>query len=84
MGETKIIDTLLTQFGFAGLLVVAVYIIARKLAGQYELRITALESASARCEADRVDLWNVIISMQTKVIADLTAKIDHGGDAGTR
>jgi hypothetical protein len=84
MGETKIIDTLLTQFGFAGLLVVAVYIIARKLAGQYELRITALESASARCEADRVDLRNVIISMQTKVIADLTAKIDHGGDAGTR
>jgi hypothetical protein len=84
MGETKIIDTLLTQFGFAGLLVVAVYIIARKLAGQYELRITALESASARCEADRVDLWNVIISMQTKVIADLTAKLNHEGDAETR
>jgi hypothetical protein len=78
MNDTKIIDTLMTQFGFAGLLAVAVYIIARKLASQYEMRITTLESASARCEADRIDLRNVIISMQTKVIADLTAKIQRG------
>lgn len=80
MNDGKIFDTLLTQFGFAGLLVIAVYIIARKLASQYEMRITALESASARCEADRIDLRNVIITMQTKVIADLTAKIEHGGE----
>ena len=78
MNDTKIIDTLMTQFGFAGLLAVAVYLIARKLASQYEMRITALESASARCEADRIDLRNVIISMQTKVIADLTAKMQRG------
>ena len=78
MNDTKIIDTLVTQFGFAGLLAVAVYIIARKLASQYEMRITTLESASARCEADRIDLRNVIISMQTKVIADLTAKMQRG------
>ena len=78
MSETKIFDTLLTQFGFAGLLAVAVYLIARKLASQYEMRITALESASARCEADRIELRNVIISMQTKVIADLTAKLQRG------
>ena len=78
MNETKIFDTLLTQFGFAGLLAVAVYLIARKLASQYEMRITALESASARCEADRIELRNVIISMQTKVIADLTAKVQRG------
>lgn len=79
MSEGKLFDTLLTQFGFAGLLVIAVYFIARKLASQYEARITALESASARCEADRIELRNVIISMQTKVISDLTAKIDHDG-----
>ena len=78
MSETKIFDTLLTQFGFAGLLAVAVYLIARKLASQYEMRISALESASARCEADRIELRNVIISMQTKVIADLTAKLQRG------
>ena len=77
MNDTKIIDTLMTQFGFAGLLAVAVYLIARKLASQYEMRITTLESASARCEADRIDLRNVIISMQTKVIADLTAKMQR-------
>lgn len=77
MNDPKLFDTLLTQFGFAGVLVMAVYIIARKLASQYEMRISALESASARCEADRVELRNVIISMQTKVIADLTAKINR-------
>ncbi len=69
------INTLMQQFGFAGLLLFAVYIIARKLASQYEMRITALETASARCEADRIELRNVIITMQTKVIADLTAKL---------
>lgn len=78
MNDTKLFDTLLTQFGFAGLLVVAVYLIARKLASQYEMRISALETASARCEADRIELRNVIITMQTKVIADLTAKIHRG------
>jgi len=79
MNDGKMFDVLLQQFGFGGLLLVAVYLIARKLASQYEMRISALESASARCEADRVELRNVIITMQTKVIADLTAKIDHGG-----
>jgi len=69
------INTLMQQFGFAGLLLFAVYIIARKLASQYEMRISALETASARCEADRIELRNVIITMQTKVIADLTAKL---------
>jgi len=80
MNDTKLFDTLMTQFGFAGLLVVAVYVIARKLASQYEMRISALETASARCEADRIDLRNVIIAMQTKVITELTAKIEHGGN----
>lgn len=68
-------DTLLTQFGFAGLLVVAVYIIAKKLASQYEARISALEAASARCEEDRVELRKNIIEMQTGIIKDLNAQL---------
>jgi hypothetical protein len=72
MNDPKIIDTLVQQFGFAGLLLVAVYIIARKLAGQYEARITALEAASARCELDRVELRNLIITTQAKHIETLT------------
>jgi hypothetical protein len=80
MPETKIIDTLLTQFGFAGLLVLAVYIIARKLSGQYEARISALESASARCEADRIELRNLIIGGLRQHIEELTAKIERGGE----
>lgn len=77
MNDPRIFDALLTQFGFAGLLLVAVYLIAKKLASQYEMRISALEASSARCESDRIELRNVIISMQTKVIADLTAKISR-------
>ncbi len=68
MNDTKIFDTLLQQFGFAGLLVVAVYIIARKLAHQYEARILALEAASERCEKDRVELRNLIITTQAEHI----------------
>lgn len=75
MNDPKLLDTLLTNFGFAGLLVVAVYIIARKLAHQYEARISALESASSRCEADRVELRKIIIDLQTGVIKDLTSKL---------
>ncbi len=68
MSEGHVFDTLLQQFGFAGLLVIAVYIIARKLAGQYEALISALEAASARCEMDRVELRNLIIATQAKHI----------------
>ena len=71
MSDPKLIDTLMTQFGFAGLLVMAVYIIARKLAHQYESRIAALEAASARCELDRVELRNLIISTQARHIKTL-------------
>lgn len=75
MNDGKLLDTLLTNFGFAGLLVVAVYIIARKLAHQYESRISALESASSRCEADRVELRKIIIDLQAGLIKDLSAQL---------
>lgn len=74
-----ILNTLLQQFGFAGLLLAAVYIIAKKLAHQYESRIAALEAASARCEVDRVELRNLIIEGQKQHIKELTAKINHEG-----
>lgn len=74
--EGKILDTLLTQFGFAGLLVVAVYLIARKLAHQYEARIAALEAASARCEIDRVELRNLIIRQLTAQAAKGCPELD--------
>lgn len=61
-----IITTLLNNFGAAGVLIAAVYLIARKLASQYEARIAALEKASQICEADRVELRNLIIKHLTK------------------
>lgn len=57
---------LINNFGAAGVLIAAVYLIARKLASQYEARIAALEKASAVCEADRVELRNLIIKHLTK------------------
>lgn len=75
--EPALFDKLITNFGFAGLLVIAVYLIAKKLSHQYEARITALESASSRCEADRVELRKIIIDLQTGVIKDLTSKLNH-------
>lgn len=66
MPPDPIIQTLLNNFGAAGVLIAAVYLIARKLASQYEARIAALEKASAICEADRVELRNLIITHLTK------------------
>lgn len=66
MPTDQLIDTLLRNFGAAGLLIAAVYIIARKLASQYEARIEALERASSVCEQDRIELRNLIIKHLTK------------------
>lgn len=62
----QLTTTLINNFGAAGVLIAAVYLIARKLASQYEARIAALEKASAVCEADRVELRNLIIKHLTK------------------
>ncbi len=61
----QLFTTLINNFGAAGVLVAAVYIIAKRLAGQYESRIEALEKASAVCEADRVELRKLIIKHLT-------------------
>lgn len=57
--------TLINNFGAAGVLIAAIYLIAKKLAGQYEARIAALEKASTVCESDRVELRNLIIKHLT-------------------
>ena len=58
--------SLLDTFGMAGVLLAAVYLVARKLATQYECRIKALEESSARCEADRIELRRLIIERLTR------------------
>lgn len=62
----SILHTLLNNFGAAGVLIAAIYLIAKKLATQYEARIAALEKASSVCEADRIELRNLIITHLTK------------------
>lgn len=64
--DTAAFNSLLDTFGMAGVLLAAVYLVARKLASQYEARIEALEESSARCEADRIELRRLIIERLTR------------------
>jgi hypothetical protein len=66
MSPEAITTTLINNFGAAGVLIAAIYLIAKKLATQYEARIAALEKASSVCEADRIELRNLIITHLTK------------------
>ena len=50
------------KLGTPGLLATAVWYIAKKLAEVYDARIKALEVASLKCEEDRIDMRNLIIS----------------------
>lgn len=50
------------KLGTPGLLATAVWYIAKKLAEVYDKRIEALERASIKCEEDRIDMRNLIIS----------------------
>lgn len=58
--DTTLID-LLSKGGTAGILFVAVWFVAKKLAATYEARISALERATEVCEKDRIDLRNLIL-----------------------
>lgn len=64
--DHEILKSLIEVFGIGGVLIIAVKYLARKLNEQYEARIKALESASERCENDRVDLRNQL----TQVLLD--------------
>ncbi len=61
MNESQIISALLDKGLTGGLLTLAVWYVAKKLASQYEARIAALEEASKACEADRIFLRNLFL-----------------------
>ncbi len=66
MNESQIISDILGKGGIAGLLVVAVWYVTKKLTTTYEARIQALERASDICEKDRIELRNLIVNNLTR------------------
>ena len=66
MTETSLITNILDKGVTAGLLAVAVYFVAKKLATVYEARIAALELASKVCEEDRKSIRDTFIKHLTK------------------
>ncbi len=76
MNESQVISEIIGKGGIAGLLVVAVWYVTKKLTTTYEARITALEKATEVCEKDRVELRNLILQNLTRNGATLSlAKI---------
>lgn len=63
--EHQFLFDLLSKGGIAGLLVVAVWYVANKLASAYEARIASLEKATEICEKDRIELRNIILERLT-------------------
>lgn len=59
----EIIQSLIQVFGIGGVLMIAVKYLAQKLSEQYEKRIDALETASRRCDEDRVSLRNQMTAL---------------------
>jgi len=59
----EIIQSLIQVFGIGGVLMIAVKYLAQKLSEQYEKRIDALETASRRCDEDRVILRNQMTAL---------------------
>lgn len=59
----EITQSLIQIFGIGGVLMIAVKYLQQKLSEQYEKRIDALESASKRCEEDRVTLRNQMTTL---------------------
>lgn len=70
MNESTLLTAILDKGITGGLLALACYFIAKKLASVYEARIAALEKAAEACEKDRT-------SMRNTFIAHLIGK--HGG-----
>jgi outer membrane murein-binding lipoprotein Lpp len=63
-----IVEKLSTMGGTAMLLFLATYYLARTLKGQYDARITTLESRSDQCEKDRREMHNEIRAMQDAAV----------------
>lgn len=72
----SIIQKLLETGGIAGLLVLAVWFLAKLLIKQTEYRITNLEQRSNACEQDRATLHQTITALQESRISDYRNRID--------
>lgn len=66
MTESSILTTILDKGVTAGLLALACYFIAKKLAAVYESRIAALEKTAEACERDRTSIRDTFIKHLTK------------------
>ena len=62
MTESSLIQLLIDKLGTAGILLAAVWLVARRLAEQYESRIAAVEEACKECEQDRTWLRNMFFT----------------------
>jgi hypothetical protein len=63
-----LVPKLIDLFGQAGVLYVAIWFLMKMVKGQYDSRITALETLSAACEKDRKTLHEHIQKMQSERI----------------
>lgn len=66
MNEATLLPQILDKGITGGLLALACYFIAKKLATVYEARIGALEQASKVCEEDRKSIRDTFITHLTK------------------
>jgi hypothetical protein len=55
------IISMFDKLGTPGLLMAAVWFVAKKLSDQYENRISALEKRSDECEQDRVKIRDMLL-----------------------
>jgi outer membrane murein-binding lipoprotein Lpp len=72
----SVIEKLSTMGGTAMLLFLATYYLARTLKGQYDSRITTLESRSDQCEKDRREMHNEIRAMQESAVQRQAERIN--------
>lgn len=77
MNEPAILTELLGKTGVAGVLMLAVWYISRKLTETYDARINALEEATKACERDRLELRGMIF----KIIPRMDRDKNDGGDS---
>ncbi len=66
MNESTLLTSILDKGITGGLLALAVYFIAKKLATVYDARIAALENAADACEKDRTSIRDTFIKHLTK------------------
>lgn len=71
-----IVEKLLNIGGTAGVLYIAIWFLVKTLKGQYEGRITTLETRSDQCEQDRRAMHQEIRSMQESAVQRQAERIN--------